>query len=70
MFGQLPAYHISKLASRISLSANGTRQFCRTERAAHDQTVYPSRGQSVWQETALSSAALLTGIRATTSGKW
>ena len=37
-----------------------SRQFCRTERAAHDQTTYPCRGRSVWPETALSSAALPT----------
>ena len=37
-----------------------SRQFCRTARAAHDQTTYPYRGRSVWPETALSLAALPT----------
>ena len=58
--GHLPTYHLSELVSYIGLSANGTRQFCRTKRAAHDQTIYPAREGSVWPGTALSSTALPT----------
>ena len=38
------AYHLSEVFGQ---SANGRRRFCRTERAAHDQTGHPSRAESV-----------------------
>ena len=51
------------LADRIGLSVNGMRQFCRTERVAYDKSGHLERAKSIWQETALSSAALMTSVR-------
>ena len=49
----LGTYHLSELAGRIGHSANGTRQFVRTGRAAYDQSGLSSTVRSVWPETAL-----------------
>ena len=38
------AYHLSKLACRISHFANGTRELCRAERVAYKQSGHPSTG--------------------------
>ena len=43
------AYHLSEVFGQ---SASGRRRFCRTERAAHDQTGHPSRAESVWPQAA------------------
>ena len=51
------------LSDRIGLSANGMRQFCRTERVAYDQTGHSGRTESVWTGIALSSAALMRSVR-------
>ena len=51
-------YESSELDSQISQSANGTQEFCWTEKAAHDQTCLPSKGRPAWPEKALSSVKL------------
>ena len=50
-------YNFQELAGPIDLSANVTPRLCRTEGAAHDQTVDPRRAGSVWLETVLISAS-------------
>ena len=50
---------MTKLASGMSQSANGTHQFCQTVRAACNQ---PGRAEAVWAETGLSEAALMRCI--------
>lgn len=40
-------------------SPDGSRQFSQTEQAAHDHTGHPSRVESDWSETAVTSAKLM-----------
>lgn len=55
-------FRLSKLADRICLSANGTRQFCRIVRPSHSQIVHTWRARSIRIKTALSSAWLMRFI--------
>jgi len=43
-------------------SPDGSRQFSQTEQAAYDHTGHPSRAESDWSETAVTSAKLMRSI--------
>lgn len=58
------AYHLSKLATQISLCATVTSHLRRNESGAHNKIVQPWRAELVWAEAAVSLAALMRCISA------